>query len=207
MLLLDTLIAETRSLCVRQAEKLNVFFVTVFATIANGELAAASGTGHSPSISDLTFPWINFILYVALLTYLLRGPIVKGWSGRRQNIKARVEGAAEQLQTAERELNAVEALVQCAAQEQERIKTEVSGQAAREAEMIVAQAQERTVRMKQQAKEMLEGEMRSAQSSFRSRLVERALQVAKQKFATGEYESRESVYTDTAVTRAKQLVQ
>lgn len=177
------------------------------ALIVGSEIAHASGAGHTPSISDLTFPWINFILYVALLTYLLRNPIRQGWQARRNRVKVDVEGAADNLQTAERELVSVEALVHGAKEEQANIKAEVSKQAELEAEMIVVQAEERSARIKQQAQEMLAGEMRSAQSAFKSRLVERALEVAKQRFVAGDYDSRESVYKESAVTRAKQLVQ
>jgi F0F1-type ATP synthase membrane subunit b/b' len=185
----------------------SVLFLVGGLLIAGSAVAIASGAGHAPSISDLTFPWINFILYVALLTYLLRTPIRQGWQARRNRVKADVEGAADRLQAAERELVSVEALVHGVPQEQVSIKAEVSKQAELEAEMIVAQAEERGARIKQQAKEMLAGEMRSAQSAFKSRLIERALGVARQRFGAGDFDSRESVYTETAVTKAKQLVQ
>ena len=191
----------------RQSVARPLFLAVVIAMVSESSFAFGSGGGHEPSFADLTFPWINFVMYAALLTYLLRNPIKKGWSARVGAIKDRIEGASEQLEIAERELNAAEALVQGVEQEKTRIKTEVSVQASREADLLVEQAKERAERLKQQAAEMLEGEMRSAQSAFKADLVARAVSVAKQKFSSGEYASRESVYAETAMAKAKQLVQ
>ena len=191
----------------RQSITRPLFLAVVLAVVNSSSLAWGFSEEHEPSIADLTYSWINFLMYVALLTYLLRAPIKKGWSARVGAIKDRIEGASAQLEIAERELNAAEALVQGVAQEKTRIKTEVSTQASREADLIVEQANERAERLKQQAAEMLEGEMRSAQSAFKADLVARAVSVANQKFSSGEYASRESVYAETAMAKAKQLVQ
>jgi F0F1-type ATP synthase membrane subunit b/b' len=169
--------------------------------------AHASGTGHAPSIGDLTFYWINFVLYIALMSYLLRKPIKTAWASRTARIKQTVSDCTDQVASAERELNAIEALTKGLPTEQERARQQIISQANLEATDIVKQAEQRAARIREQSKEMLKGEMRSAQSSFRASLVSRALQLAKDRFSKGEYATREQAYVGAAVSRAKQLIQ
>jgi F0F1-type ATP synthase membrane subunit b/b' len=169
--------------------------------------AHASGAGHTPSMADLTFYWLNFVLYLALMSYLLRKPIKKAWSARATRIKQTVADCTDQVASAERELNAIEALTKALPAEQERARQQIISQANLEAADIVKQAEQRAARIREQSKEMLKGEMRSAQSSFRTSLVSRALQLAKDRFSKGEYATREQAYVGAAVSRAKQLVQ
>jgi len=182
----------------------SLILAALLVTTAN---AYASGAGHTPSIGDLTFYWINFVLYVALMSYLLRKPIKNGWAARTARIKQTVADCTDQVESAERELNAIEALTKGLPAEQERARQQIITQANLEAADIVKQAEQRAVRIREQSKEMLKGEMRSAQSSFRASLVSRALQLAKDRFSKGEYVAREQAYVGAAVSRAKSLVQ
>lgn len=181
-----------------------------WALVAPVSLASASSSAeghHNPSLGDLTFYWINFILYIALMTYILRKPIRNGWAARTARIKQTVAHCSEEVESAERELNAIEALTKGLAAEQERVQQEIISQANLEAQEIIKQANQRAVRIREQAKELLKGEARSAESSFRASLVKRALTLAKERFVRGEFAARQGSYVDAAVTRARQLVQ
>ncbi len=170
-------------------------------------VAVASGAEHTPSITDLSAYWINFLIYAALLTYLLRAPIRKGWAARREQIQEMVASSTAEVEGAERELNAIEALTRGLSTEQERARQEILSQAKVEAEHIVKQADERAARIREQAREMVAGEGRSALSAFKSTLVARALEIARGKFVGGEFASRQQAYVDAAVARAKRLTQ
>jgi F0F1-type ATP synthase membrane subunit b/b' len=176
------------------------------ALFALAHSAHASGS-HQPALSDLTFYWINFVLYIAALTFILRKPIRNGWAARTARIKKAVEQSTDEVQAAERELNAIEALTKGLAAEQERVRQEIVAQAELEAAEIARNANQRAVRIKDQAKEMLRGETRSAESSFKASLVARALTLAKDRFKSGEFAAREATYLDAAARRSKQLVQ
>lgn len=170
--------------------------------------AALGSPGHGePSIGDLTFYWINFILYIGIMTYILRAPLKRGWAARTARIKQSVMQSSDEVGAAERELNAIEALTKTVPAEQEKIRQQIIEQASAEAADIVRKAEQRAIRIKDQAKELLAGESRSAQTSFRQALVARAVQVAKEKFGAGEFAAREGAYQSAAVARAKQLVQ
>lgn len=168
--------------------------------------AHASSGAHAPSLSDLTFYWINFVLYVALMVFLLRKPIRSGWAARTTRIQQSVSECTDQVDAAERELNAIEALTKGLATEQERVCQEIVSQANLEADDIVRSATQRATRIREQAKEMLKGETRSAQLSFRASLIARAMELAREKFTKGEYAAREQTYVGAAVARAKSLL-
>jgi F0F1-type ATP synthase membrane subunit b/b' len=168
---------------------------------------ASTGAHHEPSFSDITFHWINFVLYIGAMTYLLRKPIQNSWAARAKRIKQEVQQCTDEVDAAERELNAIEALTKGLSAEQERVRQEIATQAKLEAEEILKQANQRAVRIREQGKELLKGEARSAETLFRASLVQRAVHMAKERFTRGEYASREQAYVDAAVTRAKNLVQ
>jgi F0F1-type ATP synthase membrane subunit b/b' len=141
------------------------------------------------------------------MTYILRKPLANGWAARTSRIKQSVMRSSDEVEAAERELNAIEALTKTIPQEEERIKKEIAEQGDAEAAEIIRQAEQRAARIRQQATELIKGETRSAQSSFRQALVERAVQITKERFGAGDFTARENVYQTAAITRAKQLVQ
>ena len=167
---------------------------------------AAGGAGHQPSIHDIVPFWVNFVVYLALMTFLLRKPIKNGWASRRNRIADEVASATSEMEAAERELAAVEALTKNLTQEQERARVEILKQGELEAEALISSAKEKAHRIDSSTKELLEGESRSAQAHFRAALVAKAVELAKSRFQTGELAGRQSVYMDAAVDRAKKLV-
>jgi len=173
------------------------------ATVAH---ASGSEGAHHGSIADVVGPWINFIVYVVLMVVLLRKPIKNGWAARRERIVSEVSAATSEMEAAERELAAVEALTKNITKEQERARAEILKQGELEAASIVSAAREKASRIKAQVKELLEGESRSAQASFRATLVAKAVELSKARFQNGEFASRQAAYVDAAVDRAKKLV-
>ena len=184
----------------------SLFLFCATAAALPGVAFASSGHGE-PSIGDLTFYWINFALYIGLMTYILRKPIANGWGARVARIKQTVAQSGDDVDAAERELNAIDALIKALPLEQDKIRQQLVEQANAEADDVIKQAQQRATRIKDQARELLKGETRSAQVSFKQSLVARALQLAKERFASGDYAGRDSAYQAAAVTRAKSLVQ
>lgn len=184
------------------------FFMSLIASTITTSVAFASGAeeGHHASIGAIVGPWINFLAYVGLLTVLLRKPIKNGWAARRERISEEVSAATSEMEAAERELAAVEALTKNITQEQGRARAEILKQGELEAGAITSAAQEKAARVKAQVKDLLEGESRSAQASFRASLVAKAVELSKARFQSGEFASRQSAYVDAAVGRAKKLV-
>jgi F0F1-type ATP synthase membrane subunit b/b' len=171
------------------------------------ELAVAGGgAGHQPSIHDIVPFWVNFVIYIGLMTVLLRNPIKNGWASRRNRIAEEVASATSDMEAAERELAAVEALTKNLSHEQERARVEILKQGELESSSIVSASKEKAARLAASAKDLLEGESRSAQAHFRAALVAKAVELSKAKFQTGELAARQSQYVEAAIDRAKKLV-
>lgn len=182
--------------------------VNFMAAILSSTTAFASGSegAHHGSIADVAGLWINFLVYVAILTVLLRKPIKNGWAARRERIAEEVSAATSELEAAERELAAVEALTKNITQEQSRARADILKQGELEAAAIATAAQEKSARIKSQVHDLLQGESRSAQANFRAALVAKAVELSKARFQTGEFAGRQGAYIDAAVDRAKKLV-
>ncbi len=194
----------------RALSSLGFFVAAAFSLLLNVVCASAAfaSSGHSePSIADLTFYWINFALYVGIMTYVLRQPLARAWSARAARISQSVMQSSDDVDAAERELNAIEALTKSLPIEEEKIRQQIVEQANAEAADIIAQAEQRSTRIREQARELLRGEARSAQASFRQSLIARAVQLTKEKFGAGEFAGREDAYQTAAVARARQLAQ
>ena len=184
--------------------------IATIVAVANHSVTSAFASGgegaHRGSIADISGPWINFIVYVALLTALVRKPIKNGWASRRERIAAEVAAATSEMEAAERELAAVEALTKNIGQEQERARLDIVKQGELECASIASASNEKAVRIKSQGVELLEGESHSAQASFRASLVAKAVELSRARFQGGEFASRQAAYVDAAVDRAKKLV-
>lgn len=180
--------------------------VAVTLSFASYAYASSEGGEHHGSIADLTWYWVNFAIYVTILTVLLRKPITSGWAARRERITREVSAATSEMGAAERELAAVESLTKGIAGEKERARAEILKQGELEAEGLLKSAREKSARIRSQVKELLEGETRSAEAQFRASLVSKAVELSKGRFQSGEYSARQSAYVDAAVERAKRLV-
>ena len=186
---------------------LKTLALSIALVLTVSELAVASGgAGHQPSIHDIVPFWVNFAIYIALMTVLLRNPIKNGWASRRNRIAEEVASATSDMEAAERELAAVEALTKNLSHEQERARVEILKQGELESSSIVSASKEKAARLAASAKDLLEGESRSAQAHFRAALVAKAVELSKAKFQTGELAARQSQYVEAAIDRAKKLV-
>jgi F0F1-type ATP synthase membrane subunit b/b' len=174
-------------------------------SVATAYASGGEGGPHG-SIADISGPWINFIVYVALMTALVRKPIKNGWASRRERIAEEVAAATSEMKAAERELAAVEAITKNIGQEQERARLDIIKQGELECLSIASASHEKAARIKSQVVELLEGESRSAQASFRAALVAQAVELSRARFQGGEFASRQAAYVDAAVDRAKKLV-
>lgn len=180
----------------------------VLALIGNVALAhASSGEGaHHPSIGDLTWFWVNFVIYVVLLTALLKKPIKSGWASRRARISQEVSAATAEVASAERELAAVEQLSKNISSEQDKARAEILKQGELEVASVLEAAKEKSIRIKASTKDLLQGESRSAEAQFRAGLVAKAVELSKARFQSGDFAARQSAYVDAAISRAKRLV-
>ena len=190
----------------QQFSKLALKIACAFVVITHPTLGHCSAEGHD-GISSLIPFWVNFAIYIAVLFIALRKIIPQAWMARRNAILENVTAAARELEQAERSVRDAEDKTKNLSNEQEAARQEIIKQAQLEAAQIIATAKEKAERQKAQAKDLIQGESRSAESVFRSELVFKAVELARDKFKSGAYTAKESSYRSAALDRAKRLVQ
>jgi len=167
---------------------------------------ASASEGHI-SPADLIPYWVNFILYVGGLTLLLRGPVKRAWAERRTRIEGLVLAAARDLEVAEAAVKVEEQRGRTLDAHAEQAKADIRIQAEAETASIAKNAEDRSVRMRQQAEELLAGEGRAAEANYKAELLERALSLSRERFQTGDFASKDHVYRNSALGKAGRLVQ
>ncbi len=128
--------------------------------------------GHEPSITELGWPLVNFLLFVGLLVWQLRGPI-------REFFRARTERLRDELAAGERARKEAEALRAQLAKDladlpatRDRLKADVLATAGRERDQMIAQGKETAERIRNDAKLLAAQELATARRALRQELVD-----------------------------------
>lgn len=145
-------------------------------------LAFAAGSGHGhPSIMDTLKYWANFLLFVGVLTYLLKGVVTSGWAARRQTLLTAVEAGTRELEAAEARLAAAQEKVEGISSERARIEAEIAENGKQEAARVLEEATARAKRISAQALDSIEAERRSTEVALRRELAEVVIRRARER--------------------------
>ncbi|HXJ34955.1 MAG TPA: ATP synthase F0 subunit B [Candidatus Eisenbacteria bacterium] len=127
--------------------------------------------GHEPSITELGWPLVNFLLFVGLLVWQLRGPI-------REFFRARTERLRDELAAGEQARKEAEALRARLAKDladlpatRDRLKADLLATAGRERDQMIAQGKETAERIRNDAKLLAAQELATARRALRQELV------------------------------------
>ena len=133
---------------------------------------------HIPGLGDLFLPAANFILFVALLAYYLRGPIREFFRERTERIRtalaagARARAEAEALRaTLARDVADLPAL-------RERLRADLRATAEQERDNIIESARLAAERIRSEAHLLSEQEFAAARQALRLEIVHEANQQA-----------------------------
>ena len=136
---------------------------------------------HIPSIWDTRFFWLNFIIYVSVLTYLLKKPITNGWTARRDAIESAVNSGKRELEAAQDKLQAAEGKMRMLDQEIIRITRDIETETQRESTLLIQDASKRAERIQVQAKEMADAEIKNAKAKIRAEVIDAVMKKAEDK--------------------------
>jgi len=125
--------------------------------------------------------WPSFLVFVALLVYLVRKPFLKFWETRLELIDNRVKAGELALKEAEAKLEQARTLYASIDQEIKSVKESIAIEGEREAQTLIEEAKQRSERIQEQAKGTLEIEKRGMREAARLELSELALQRAREK--------------------------
>jgi F-type H+-transporting ATPase subunit b len=133
---------------------------------------------HEPSIADLLFPTINFVIFAIVLVRFLRGPIREFFRERTERLRAglaagkRARLEAEELRAQlARDLDALPGI-------KERLRSDLLATAEEARVSLLAQGREAADRIRADARLVAEQEAESARRAVRSEIVEEAIRQA-----------------------------
>ena len=155
------------------------FFIALLLTVLWAAPAAAAEE-HAPSISQLLFPLINFLIFVYLLKrYAL--PFAKEYlKSRREQVVAALKESAESKQRAEALVRDYKGRLQRLDQETRAIRDTLKAEGESEKARLLAEAEESATRIKADADFLAEQETKLARQELR-REIARAAQASAEK--------------------------
>lgn len=140
--------------------------------------AAESGHHAEPVFTDIIPYWVNFVLYVLLLVWLLKAPVSSGWEARKENIRVSVHRGRTEREAAESALREAEGAEAAVAASIKALTDQIAREAASEAAEIVREAKEKAARTKQQGADMLAAEEKAFESALKKELAEAVVRKA-----------------------------
>jgi F-type H+-transporting ATPase subunit b len=142
-----------------------------------GAAGAATGHGdaHGPSISDLTFPAINFLLFIFLLRWAGGGAIRDYLAQRREEIVAALQDATAAKETATRAHSDARAHLARVDEELTRLRDDMRSVAQTERDRRLKLATEVASRVAADARLVAEQEGRTARAALQQETVRAAV--------------------------------
>lgn len=153
---------------------MNKYLITI---LLSPGFALAAEHGH-PSIKD-TYPyWINFIIFISVLTSLLIKPLKRFWNSRRELLDEGVNRGKKTLAAAEQELRLAQDRYRNITSEVESLKAQIHTESLKEAEKILSNAAEQAERIIANAGKSADAEkqaaVRAVQEDFADKVYEAA---------------------------------
>lgn len=181
--------------------------VAVTALLTPAVLLAAGGASRQPSLADLKWPWLNFLIYCALLYFILRKPVAAAWQARRAAIDSAVNAAELKNKAMQLELEKAQNLLNSLDEECARISRDIAKEAELESQEIIRSAGKRAERLLTQAQDTVRAERKAAELAIKRELVDLALKQAKLKLATEITLESDRDLRDSALSSTSSVVQ
>ena len=142
--------------------------------------AAAGAEEHAPSIAELIFPLINFLIF-AYIVWRYGIPFLRSHlRSRREQILASVESAAESQKRARALLEAYRGRLARLNEEMRKVRDELREGGEREKARLLRQAEELSKKIRAEADWVVDQEVRVARQEVREELARRARAAAEQ---------------------------
>lgn len=144
-------------------------------------LSFASGGSHSaPQVSDLLFPFINFVILLMLLYFFLRSKAVDFFRSRSTNIKVDIEKSKEMYADAYRKYEEIEGKLKNADIEGKELLKSLKDEAELEKKHMVKAASEFSEKLKSDSERIINNELKKATRRLKKETVNLATMLAKQ---------------------------
>lgn len=141
--------------------------------------ALAAGDAHAgPPWKELGSQIVNFIIYIALIVYVAKKPVLEFFQARRDDVTATMEASKKAAAEATARLAETRAKMDAFDAERQAILDEFRELGESERRRIVAQAEADAARIVRDAEIAAEREMKMAKATLEARMVDIALEKA-----------------------------
>ena len=148
-------------------------------TVANA-WAAGGGAHHTPTIDEVIFPAINFIIYAAVL-YFFALPAVRGFlRSRREDVVATMAQASAKKQQAEALVGEYRAKLAGVDQEIGAIQASFRREAETEQDKLLTEARNLAAKIRDDAHFLADQETKAARQMIREEMASQAQAAARQ---------------------------
>ena len=165
---------------------------------------AAGGEGHEhhvSSIADLRFSLPPFIVFFGGLYLLLRKPFRSFWEKRSEEIREQIFAGEKKLERAQRKLDEATTRRSGVDAEISQLRSTIEQETSQEAETLIAQARERSARIREQASLSLAAEKQTQEALVRKELAERVIERAKSQLISQTDEGADARYRNAAFSQ------
>lgn len=171
-----------------------------------GNLYAAAGHGPAKLV-DLTWFAINFSLFCLFAFLLIRKPFVRFWTARSDEIAAAInKGELELAQAREKFANAQAELDKLTPVYLQKIAQDIEAEGIREAQSLIAQAQQKAEQVKNQAAVTLQAEQNAAELQVRKAVGESILAQVEKAVTAAYSVEQDKQRREVALTNVRALM-
>ena len=151
-----------------------------FSTAQAYASAAAEAEHHTPSINDIWFPLINFLIYAFIIVKFAL-PLIRDFlKTRRKEIVAKLAEASAKKQAAEALVRDYRSRLAGLGKEVQSLQAALREDGEREKSRLVSEAQATAVKITQDANFLADQEVRSARQKLREDIADEAEATAQQ---------------------------
>ena len=152
----------------------------IFSTAQAYASAAAEGEHHAPSINDIWFPLVNFIIY-AFIIVKFAFPLVRDFlKTRREEVVAKIAQAAAKKQAAEVLVREYRSKLAGLGKEVQALQAALRQEGEREKSRLISDALATAVKIKEDANFLSDQELRTARQKLREEMANAAEATARQ---------------------------
>ncbi len=183
--------------------KLSVLAVIIVLTPT---LSFAGGHGHSPSLSDLFWPWVNFLIYLGIMYSVLKKPLRGVLLSRSERMSAAIERSRTVLEQARAQFDMVQTRLDNLDRESHQIKAQIKDEGEREAKRIIDDAKKKAERTLEQARKLGAAETRAMENALRRELAEVVVKRASDRISKELTSDKDRSLRSSSVNNLKQMV-
>lgn len=159
----------------------------VFATVLlyAGVAHAGGGGGHGFSLKEHGFYVLDFVLFAALIVYLVRAPLAAALQGKAERFEGKLTAAQEQHSQAASDLMAARSKTANVEEEKVALAKRLEAEAERLGEAIAQRTREEEEKVRKAAEASLENEKNRREKGLKAEIALQALDLADAQLAKG----------------------